>query len=170
LIRSYLWGFLQAAKAVLDSIGREINLVYWSLDDQKRFFDPLGRARWTSLYTVREKLLLYGEFQADPVSQLLKQKTMEPIADRPYRDLSHLANVGLSCPLILGPIERRPEVSSEVLTVAQCRVWLPDDPRTDPLTYAEGFEINATGQGILLWLDEFLDEVYAALTSCFSHA
>jgi hypothetical protein len=163
MVRAYLWAFFQAAKSALDSLGREINLVYWGLDDEKTFFEPATRARWTTFYSVRQKLLLSHRFRNDAVACLLDRRTSGPTADAGYRALSHWANVGLVCPLTVGPIEPRPDATSGALTVAQSLVWLPDDPRSSTLTYAEKYEVSAVGEGILQWLGAFVDEVYQAL-------
>jgi hypothetical protein len=66
-------------------------------------------------------------------------------------------------PLIIGPVIPLVEPLSGPLAVKQCRVLLPDDPRIERLTYEQGYEVNQTGQGILDWLERFIDELYAAL-------
>jgi hypothetical protein len=167
-IQSQLWAFLQAGKQVLDSLAREVNLIYFLLDEHGRFFNPMGKPRWISFYTVRQKLLADDPVPGHPVSRVLKRRTFEETADPAYRTLSLLAHVSLIVPLIVGPIIPQAESSSSRLKLGQCRVLLPDDPREEKLTYTEGLEVNQTGQQILDWLEQFLDEMYMALVASLS--
>jgi len=57
----------------------------------------------------------------------------------------------------------RGDAASDISSVSQCRVLLPDDPRVERLTYDRGYEVTETGQEILRWSERFVDEVYAAL-------
>ncbi len=163
LVERYLWAFFQTGKLSLDSIAREVNLVYWHLDEEKRFDHPIAKPRWTSFYTVRQKLLRYEPCRQDPVSQVLKLRTTGEVADPAYRALSHWANVSLIGPVRIGPIRPSEHSGPPPWPLRECRVLLPDDPREEPFTYTSGFEVNQTGKEILSWLDRFVDEVYAAL-------
>lgn len=162
-IESHLWAFFQAGKQLLDALAREVNLIYWHRDEAGRFDDPLTKVRWISFYTVRQKLLTHEQFAHEPIRQLFERHASGQAADPPYRALSHWANVGLLAPLVMGPVVS--DVAADhPLSVGQCRILLPDDPRQFPTTYDQGFEINATGRSILTWLTWFMDEVYRALT------
>lgn len=162
LIESQLWAFLQIGKLTLDSLAREMNLVYWLRDEEHRVVDPFHKPRWISFYTVRQRLLRSEAFQADPVMAALKH-TIGETAEPAYQSLSYLANVSLVAPLLIGPILRRGDAASDIASVSQCRVLVPDDPRAERLTYERGYEVNETGREILRWSERFVDEVYAAL-------
>ncbi len=159
-----VWSFLQLAKAALDAVAREINLVYWYLDPQRRFFDPAERTRWVTFYTVREKLLSLEEFREDPLARMLAARTRATTADPIYRDLSDLAAASLTSPPAIERIEPVDlQRASSPLRVRQVRLFLPDDPRVRPFTYERGFEVNALFPMILRWLELFTDEVYDKL-------
>ncbi|MBI3951172.1 MAG: hypothetical protein HY314_12045 [Acidobacteria bacterium] len=164
VVEGLLWAFLQSGKLVLDSLAREINLVYWHLDDEDQFYDPVRQARWASFYMVRQKLLTSGPFRDDPVSKVLERETIAETPEPAYRVLSHLTNVSVVVPMMIGPILAGDESQSGPLPLSRCRIMLPDDSRLETLTYDQGFEANEVGRMILLWLDRFLDEVYAALS------
>jgi hypothetical protein len=168
-VESHLWAFLQAGKLVLDSVAREINLVFWHLDGGGRYFEHPAKARWTSFYTVRKKLLSHSGFRDDRVIRVLGERTMGDAADAPYRALSHLANASLVSPLVIGPVSSLCGPTAGRIPLAQCRVLIPDDPREEPLTYAHGLEINRTGGEILTWLEDFLDVICGALAHSLSN-
>lgn len=167
-IERHLWAFLQTGKLMLDSLAREVNLVYWLRDEQHRFVNPFDKPRWVSFYTVRQQLLGSEAFQDDPLIPLLK-RTIGETAEPTYQTLSHLANVSLLAPLVIGPILSPGEATSDLAPVSQWRVLLPDDPRAERLTYARGYEVNETGHEILRWSERFVDEVYAALALTLDH-
>jgi len=155
-----LWGFLHSAKSVLDSLAREINLVYWRVDPLRQLFDPFAKPRWITFYTVRERLLLLDAFRGDPLCHLLRERTRSEAADQVYRDLSHLANASLICLPMIGRIEPKTSPTETAVKVHEARVLIPDDPSCWPYTYVRGFEVNRLFQEILHWLEELADEVY----------
>lgn len=157
-----LWAFFLAAKATLDALAREINLVYWALDPLKRFFDPGKRLRWVTFYTVREKVLLYGEAD-DPLVRLLVERTRSEAADRVYRDLSHLANASLfQLPAV---VVSRPEESAgqDSSSVYEATVSLAEDFLSEHPGQERPSEVTRLGCEILTWLEGFMDEVYDRL-------
>jgi hypothetical protein len=158
-----LWTFLQSAKSMLDSLGREINLVYWGLDDEKRFFNPLVQMRWTTFYTVREKVLLYDEFRDDPLGRLLRARSRSETAERVYLELSHLMNISMIGPPVIGRVDPSGSVQEAVVKVSEAKVWLPDDPRRLPFTFARGFEVNRLFKEALDWLEILAADVYDTL-------
>jgi hypothetical protein len=159
-----MWSFLQLAKAALDALAREINLVYWHLDPRRRFFDPTGRTRWVTFYTVRERLLSLEDFRDDSLARLLQARTRAETADPIYRDLSHLATASLTAPQLIGHLEL-PESkrSASAPRAREARIFIPDDPRHWPFTYERGFEVGSLFPAILRWLELFADEVYDKL-------
>lgn len=161
-LQRQLWGFFLASKATLDALAREINLVYWALDPLKRFFNPLDRQRWVTFYTVREKVMLYAE-ENDPLIRLLAERTRSPAADRPYRDLSHLATACLLHPPVIAGVRTAESVEKGPITVADAEVSLADDFLSEPATTERGFEVTRLGQEIMAWLRQFMDDVYDRL-------
>lgn len=159
-----MWSFLQLAKGALDAVAREINLVYWHVDARRRLFDPMGRARWVTFYTVRERLLTLEEFREDPLVRMLEARTRAETADPIYRELSHLAAASLTAPRLIGRVERS-DLGREgiAVRVSEARIFIPDDPRKWPPTYERGFEVNALFPAILRWLEQFTDDVYDKL-------
>ncbi len=159
-----IWSFLQLAKAALDALAREINLVYWHVDPRRRLFDPTGRTRWVTFYTVRERLLLLEEFREDPLVRLLEARTRAETADPLYRDLSHLASASLTAPRLIGRVEPQgSHRAGSTCRVRDARIFIPDDPRQWPFTYARSFEVSSLFPAILRWLELFTDEVYEKL-------
>ncbi len=159
-----MWSFLQLAKGALDAVAREINLVYWHVDARRRLFDPMGRARWVTFYTVRERLLGLEEFREDPLVRMLEARTRAETADPIYRELSHLAAASLTAPRLIGRVERPDLRRRETpLRASEARIFIPDDPRQWPPTYERGFEMNALFPAILRWLEHFTDDVYDKL-------
>jgi hypothetical protein len=159
-----MWSFLQLAKAALDAVAREINFVYWHVDARRRLFDPMGRVRWVTFYTVRERLLGVEDFRGDPLVRLLEARTRAETADPIYRDLSDLAAASLTAPRLIGRVERAdPKRAGASLRAGDARIFIPDDPRRWPPTYECGFEMNALFPAILRWLEHFTDEVYDKL-------
>lgn len=157
-----LWSFFLASKATLDALAREINLVYWALDPLKRFFHPLDRQRWVTFYTVREKVLLSGE-RDDPLIPLLVLRTRSPTADRPYRDLSHLATACLVHPPVIAAVHLAETGKKEPITVSDAVVYLADDFLSESVTTERAFEVTRLGREIVVWLEQFMDDVYERL-------
>ncbi|MCS6816189.1 MAG: hypothetical protein N0A16_08955 [Blastocatellia bacterium] len=163
-VEQKMWSFLQLAKGALDAVAREINFVYWHVDAQHRFFDPTGRTRWVTFYTVRERLFGLKEFRDDPLARVLEARTRAETADRIYRDLSHLAAASLTAPRLIGRVERsNPTQGETTLRAGDARIYIPDDPRQWPATYERDFEVNTLFPAILRWLEHFTDEVYDKL-------
>ncbi len=159
-----MWSFLQLAKGALDAVAREVNLVYWHVDARRRLFDPLGRARWVTFYTVRERLLGLEEFREDPLVRMLEARTRAETADPIYRELSHLAAASLTAPRLIGHVGRSdPKRGEPSLRASEARILIPDDPRQWPPTYERGFEMNTLFPAILRWLEQFTDDVYEKL-------
>lgn len=157
-----LWSFFLASKATLDALAREINLVYWTLDPLRRFFNPLDRQRWVTFYTVREKVLLFAE-QDDPLIPLLVERTRSPTADRTYRDLSHLATACLFRLPVIAALHIAESVKREPISVSDAVVYLADDFLSEPVTTEREFEVVRLGQEIVAWLQQFMDDVYDRL-------